>query len=259
MIIAKIIKEKRREVSLKKNKTPLEYLLREINKNKTPTRNFQKSLSKKGINLIAEIKKASPSKGILSYDFNLLSLAKIYQRSGVDAISVLTDKMFFKGKLEYIKKIKKITNLPILRKDFIIDAYQVYETKKACADAILLIASILTKDKLKNLMDLSRKLGLYSLVEVHTKNDLKKAISVGAKIIGINNRSLKTFKVDLKTTKKLINLIPHNKIIVSESGINTKKDVLYLKKLKKINAILVGEALVKSKDIKKKIEELKHA
>ncbi|MEW6170220.1 MAG: indole-3-glycerol phosphate synthase TrpC [Candidatus Omnitrophota bacterium] len=259
MIIAKIIKEKRREVSLKKNKVPLKYLLREINKNKTPIRNFQKSLSQKGINLIAEIKKASPSKGILSYDFNPLGLAKIYQRSGADALSILTDEKFFKGKLEYIKKIKKITNLPILRKDFIIDAYQVYETKLAGADAILLIASILTKDELKSFLNLSNKLGLHSLVEVHTRNDLKKALAVGAKNIGINNRSLKTFKVDLKTTKKLINFIPHNKIIVSESGINTKNDVLYLKKLKKINAILVGEALVKSKNIKKKIEELKHA
>lgn len=258
MIIAKIIKEKIKEISLKKKKFPLQNLIKEIEKNKTPTRNFQKAISSPGLNLIAELKKASPSKGILRQNFNPLNLAKIYQKSGADAISVLTDEKFFQGKLEYLKKIKKVLKLPILRKDFIIDAYQIYETKQAGADAILLISSILTKNKLKNLLALSKKLRLYPLVEVHTKNDLKKALTVNAKIIGINNRSLKTFKTDLKTTQKLLKFIPKNKIIISESGINTPQDIFYLKKLKRINAILIGEALVKSKNIKKKIEKLKH-
>lgn len=219
-------------------------------------RSFKEAVSKKGrVNLIAEIKKASPSKGILREDFDPASIAKIYEKNDVSAISILTETEFFLGKPSYIKEVRKVTALPILRKDFIIDENQIYESAKLGADAILLIANLLPLSDLKKIISIAESIGLDVLLEIHDKPDLKKALASDAEIIGINNRDLKTFKVDLKTTQRLIKDIPKDRIIVSESGVETRKDFLFLKNLG-VNAVLIGEAFMRSPDIAKKIKEI---
>ncbi len=212
---------------------------------------------KKGnkIKFIAEVKKASPSAGIIREDFNYLNIAKEYEAGGASAISVLTDKEFFKGDLKYLSEIKKTVSLPVLRKDFIIDPYQIYEAKAAGADLVLLIARILTKEQIDTFLALTHKLGMESLVEVHDIDELNTVLETEASIIGINNRNLDTFETNIETTLQLCHLIPEEKIIVSESGIKTRADVLNLEKAG-IDAILIGETLMRSQDITQKINEL---
>ncbi|MDP4000655.1 MAG: indole-3-glycerol phosphate synthase TrpC [bacterium] len=207
------------------------------------------------IKLIAEIKLASPSHGLLTH-LSYIDLAKIYAESVADAVSVLTEKKYFNGDLKFLREVKNIIPQPILRKDFIIDEYQVYETFLAGADAFLLIAAILTKKQLSNFISLGKKFKLAVLVEIHNKEDLAKTLSCGGEMIGINNRDLKTMKIDLTTSERLVTLIPSGKIVVSESGINTAEDVQYVKNLG-INGILVGSSIVKAADSLKKIIELK--
>ncbi len=212
---------------------------------------------KKGnkIKFIAEVKKASPSAGIIREDFNYLNIAKEYEAGGASAISVLTDKEFFKGDLKYLSEIKKTVSLPVLRKDFIIDPYQIYEAKAAGADLVLLIARILTKEQIDTFLALTHKLGMECLVEVHDIDELNTVLETEASIIGINNRNLDTFETNIETTLQLYHLIPEEKIIVSESGIKTRADVLNLEKAG-IDAILIGETLMRSQDITQKINEL---
>ncbi len=201
--------------------------------------------------VIAEVKKASPSKGVICKEFNHLKIAKIYQKVGAAAISVLTDENFFMGKPEYLSDIKKISNLPILRKDFIIDEFQIYQTKQLGADIILLIASILDKKQLKDYMDLSQELNLDILLEVHDNKEFDLALESGAKIIGINNRCLKTFEVNINNTLELIKGRKLNDIyIISESGINNSTDISILKE-NGVSGILVGEALMNKESIEK--------
>ncbi|WP_026881624.1 indole-3-glycerol phosphate synthase TrpC [Clostridium akagii] len=209
-------------------------------------RDFKESLNKDGISIIAEIKKASPSKGIIKDNFDPKNISKIYEKIDIDAISVLTERKFFRGRDEYIKIVKDITTKPILRKDFIIDEYQIYQAKYIGADAVLLIVSILGK-KLKNFYKLSRQLGLQCLVEVHDRKELEIALEAEVDIIGINNRNLKDFVVDLKCTEELIKYIPQNKVIVSESGIKTAEDILYLRSIG-ANAVLIGETFMRNID-----------
>ncbi len=256
MILDKILKEKKKEVALSKKKIPLKALIDKINSGKFEKRDFKRAVSKPNqTNLIAEIKKASPSKGILVKKFDPVKLGQIYQKAGAAALSILTEEIFFQGKLSFIEKVKSKVNIPILRKDFIFDQYHIYESKAAGADAVLLIARILNEQKLIDLAGLCQKLGLDYIVEVHSASDVKKALKINAEIIGINNRDLRSFKVDLKTTKKLRLLLPDNKIIISESGIKDYKDIIFLKNLG-INTVLVGEALLKNNDIFKKTKEL---
>ncbi len=254
-ILDSILKQKRKElISLKKRIKKKSLIL----KCKQPRRvfNFKDSISRPGIiNIIGEIKRLSPSAGVLRKAFDPLKIAKAYKKSGILAISVLTDEKFFAGKLEHLKLIKKNINLPILRKDFIIDDYQIYESYLAGADAILLIAQLLSRNKLKDFIKLTHKLGLVALVEVHNRRDLSKALDCGAGIIGINNRNLRTFKVKLETTYKLIKLIPQARIIVSESGIKSRKDILNLKSVG-VNAVLIGEIFMKAANLDKKIKIL---
>jgi indole-3-glycerol phosphate synthase len=213
------------------------------------TRNFRESLSKDGMSIIAEIKKASPSKGIIKKDFNPEAIANIYEKINIDAISVLTEKNFFKGKDEYIRLVKGVTTKPILRKDFIIDEYQIFQAKYIGADAILLIVSIL-KNKLKSFYKLAEELGLQCIVEVHDRAELEIALEAEVQIIGINNRNLKDFTVNLKNTEALIKYIPEEKIIISESGIQTSEDILYLNSIG-ANAVLIGETFMRNiEDIK---------
>ena len=257
-MIDRIIEKKKQEIDELKSQLPLDELKQKIKDTKRE-RIFKEALIKDGrLSLIAELKKASPSKGILRVDFDLLKIAKIYERGKVDALSVLTEKEFFDGDINYIPLLKKNTTLPILQKDFLIDEYQLYHAVYLGADAILLITSILNKRQMTSFIQIANALNLDVLVEVHSKEDVKKALDVDAEIIGINNRDLKTFNIDIKNTERLIPLIKEakGKIIVSESGIETEKDIIYLKNLG-VNAILVGEAFMRSENILSKINEIK--
>jgi indole-3-glycerol phosphate synthase len=216
---------------------------------------FKAALRGKGVKLIAEVKKASPSKGVLVPDFRPLELAQTYEANGAAAISVLTEVSQFQGSLSHLLMISEIVNIPLLRKDFIFDEYQVYESAAFGADAILLITAILSTEKLKQLMEVAGKLNLDCLVEVHNEEELQKALLAGAEIIGINNRDLNTFKVDTNVTRRLRMLIPEGQLVVSESGISNKDDMKKMKECK-VNAVLVGEALVTAKDIPAKMREL---
>lgn len=221
-----------------------------------PTRPFREAIAKpKQISLIAEIKQSSPSKGIIRQNFNLAEIAKSYQDAGAQALSVLTEEDFFAGNPAYINEAKTVFSGPVLRKDFILESYQVYESRLLGADAILLIEDLLTKDKLVEFMQIADELGLDYLVEVHDEKGLKKVLNLKVSIIGINNRNLRTLEVDFKTTEKLFTLVPKDKIVVVESGIKSSQDVLFLKILG-ASAVLVGTAFMESADIKGKVEEI---
>jgi len=222
------------------------------------TRDFKRAITrKKGkpLKLIAEIKKASPSRGIIREDFDPERIALIYEEKGAAAISVLTEGDFFKGSLSDLRTVREKVPLPLLRKDFVFDPYQVYESRLHGADAVLLIASILERSQIEDLMGLSEELGMDCLVEVHNSKDLDKALMAEAEMIGINNRNLETFETDINVTIKLIKDVPQGKIIVSESGISAREDVERLEEAG-VKAVLVGEALIRSRDIGGKIKEL---
>ena len=255
MILDTIITHKLKELQREKEQVPLTTLKSQL-ANLPSTKDFKRSLVNPGsINLIAEVKKKSPSKGIIREDFDPVKIAKIYAENGAAAISVLTDECFFAGKLDYLSAIRETVDVPLLRKDFTIDPYYIYQARVAGADAILLIVAALTKEQLHEFMDIASSISLASLVEVHTEAELDIALDVGAEIIGINNRDLRTFHTDLETTFKLRESIPAGKVVVSESGIYTRDDVQKLQSAG-INAILVGESLMRSPDIGKKVREL---
>ncbi len=254
-ILKDIIAKKKEKITLAKQSLSEEELRNRIQALPQP-RPFIEAINKpRVISLIAEIKKASASRGVIRENFNLIDIALIYQEAGAQAISVLTEENYFLGNIAYINEIKNIVNLPVLRKDFIFESYQVYESRFYGADAILLIADLLSKDNLSELIKLAFDLGLDCLVEVHTEKELKKVLNLKAPLIGINNRDLHTFEVDLKTTERLFTLIPKDKVVVVESGIRTRQDMLFLKVLG-VNAVLIGEAFMAAEDIRKKIEEV---
>jgi indole-3-glycerol phosphate synthase len=206
---------------------------------------FKAALTKSGLSIIAEIKKASPSAGIIAEDFIPKEIAKAYNSGGADAVSVLTDKEYFKGDIEYINRVRDIIKVPILRKDFIIDPIQIYEARAHGADSFLLIAAILNTDELKELASLGRELGMEPLVESHNEQELGKSIDIGAQLIGINNRNLHTFEVDISQSEKLFPLIPENAIAIAESGIHSPEQAHRLHNAG-FSAILVGESLMKA-------------
>ncbi len=253
--LEKIIQYKKENIPSKKKILPLNEIKNNLALNKKH-KNFKTNISiPNQINLIAEIKHASPSRGIIRDPFNLLEIAKIYDSCGVSAISVLTEVEYFKGSIEYLKAVQSVTSIPLLMKDFIIDEYQIYEASIAGASAILLIAAILTKTEIRSFFILAHQLGMDAVVEVHDDEELEKVLSCDVDIIGVNNRNLKTFQVDLNTSIKLKKQIPPNKIIVSESGIKNREDILRLKEAG-FNAVLIGETFMQSQNIKEKIEEL---
>ena len=255
MILDTIVAHKRIELEDDKQRMPLNTLKRKV-QDLPPTRDFRAALSTPNrVDLIAEVKKKSPSKGIIREDFDPVGIARTYAENGASAISVLTDREFFAGELAYLNAIREAVTLPLLRKDFTIDPYHIYQARLAGADAILLIVSLLTVAQLREFTEIGRSLGLASLVEVHTEEELELALTGGAEIVGINNRDLKTFHTDIATTFRLRASIPTDKVIVSESGINTHKDVTKLKAAG-INAILVGESLMRSPNIGDKVREL---
>jgi len=255
MILSKIIEEKRRELDRLQKKVSFGELKKQAESVYIKSM-FKKNISRKGhINLIAEIKKSSPSKGVIRADFNPLKIALTYQAAGASAISILTDERFFDGKLKYLKEAKERVTIPVLRKDFIIDEYQIYESAVSGADAILLIAHILTHEELNRYLHISRELGMEVLVEVHNEEEVEKALASHAAIIGINNRDLTNFDVDITVTQRLKRLIPESKIIVSESGIESYEHVMFLKSFG-INAVLVGETFMRATNIGEKVREL---
>jgi indole-3-glycerol phosphate synthase len=217
---------------------------------------YEKLKKNNGISIIAEIKKASPSKGLIRENFNLLEIARDYYESKVEAVSILTEKKFFLGNDEYLKSVRDNFPLTILRKDFIIDEWQIYQSRIIGADAILLIAAILNDEELKDFSSIADGLGLACLVEVHDEEELNRVLNIGSKIIGINNRNLKSFDVSLKITERLIKFIPKDKIIVSESGIKDKNDIKYLKTLG-VNAVLIGESFMRTNSIKEAVNDIR--
>jgi indole-3-glycerol phosphate synthase len=259
MILDEIIEYKKKEVALDKEKVPFAQLVKEIEKKGVIKRDFHKAVKRDEgtpIRLIAEVKKASPSQGVIRDDFEPVEIANIYVQSGANALSVLTDKKFFQGDLSYLSQIREKVNLPLLRKDFTIDEYQIYEAVNAGADAILLIVGALEPAVLQKLYRVATiDLQIPALVEVHTPNEAKTALDIGAGIIGINNRDLKNFEVSLSVTKKIRPLIPKDKVLVSESGIKTREDVKMLADMG-VDALLIGETFMRSRDIGVKIREL---
>lgn len=247
-ILDQIVKYKQRELESAMRKKTLAQVQKESLKTPKGTHRFFKVLKKsKKIAVIAEIKRRSPSKGILRKIFKPVDIARAYENAGASALSVLTDENFFGGSILIFKKIRAITGLPMLRKDFTIHKYQIYESRLIGADAVLLIADILSAEELKNLSLIADQLGMDVLFEVHTITDIEKVAPLKPKIIGINNRDLHTFQVDLNATERLIKLVPADAIVVSESGIQTAEDLKYLKRLG-VKAALVGESLMKEKD-----------
>jgi indole-3-glycerol phosphate synthase len=253
--LEEILSSTRETVRSAKLKRPLVDLKRRVKDRESP-RPFSGSLSMdSGLRLIAELKQASPSQGLLRTAFNPIDIAKIYEEEGAAAVSVLTEERFFRGSLEYLVQVRAVVQRPLLRKDFLIDEYQIYEARAFDADAVLLIAAILDDGRLKDFQSLARDLAMDSLVEVHTEAELERALQTGARMIGINNRDLTTFKTDLETTFRLIRKIPEDRIVVSESGIVQRKDVERLFEAE-ADALLIGETFMKSPDIRAKIREL---
>jgi indole-3-glycerol phosphate synthase len=208
---------------------------------------FEKALGKPGISFICELKKASPSKGLLSEDFPYMEIARDYEAAGASAISVLTEPEFFQGSLEYLREVSEKVPLPTLRKDFCVDKYQIYEARLYGAKALLLICSLLEAKELREYIALADSLGLSCLVEAHDESEIEKALEAGSRIVGVNNRDLRTFQVDLGTSKRLRKLVPKEILFVAESGVNSREDVLFLAE-SGIDAVLVGESLIKAKD-----------
>ena len=263
-ILDKIIADKKVEVQKRQSQTCLYELEAQI-RSMPKCRNFHKAVTKKnprGLNVIAEVKKASPSAGIIRENFDPAEIAKVYESCGADAISVLTDEKYFHGRLEYIKQVKDVVDVPVLRKDFIIDKYQVFESRAAGADAILLIAEAITPGELMDMMIAAAELTLTVLLEVHHADSLLRVRSLigfpkkGYSIIGINNRDLDTMQVDINNTSRLADLLDdNNKQFVAESGIKTRQHV---EKMISIgaSAVLIGQTLCESESIEDKFKEL---
>lgn len=217
---------------------------------------FERSLNKPGISFICECKKASPSKGLIAEDFPYVEIAKEYEVAGADCISVLTEPKWFLGKDKYLKEIAERVMVPCLRKDFIVDEYMIYEAKLLGASAVLLICSILTEKEIADYIKICDSLGLSTLVEVHSEQEVETAIKVGARIIGVNNRNLKDFTVDMSNSKRLRSLVPEGILFVAESGVKTREDMKALQEVG-VDAVLVGETLMKANDKRAKLQELR--
>ena len=256
-ILNKICEKKKIDLEVKKSKCSFSSLEKIIQnkKNRSFSKLLTKSQNDKKINIIAEIKKASPSAGIIIQDYFPEDIAIEYEKSGVGAISILTEKNFFYGNLDHLSLINKKINIPIIRKDFILDPYEILESKAYNADAILLITSILTDQQIKEFIKLSKEYNLDCLIETHTEEELKRALKIDYQIIGINNRNLKDLSVNLDNTINLIKKIPKDFIVVAESGIKSKSDIMKYIDVGVFN-FLIGESILKSSNINNKISEL---
>ncbi len=254
MILDDIVEVKRREVAQRKKTTPLS-ALEAATKEMPPTRDFRRALTGGACAIIAEVKRRSPSRGIIREDFDPVGIAREYERYGAAAVSVLTDETFFGGSEADLTAVKSAISLPVLRKEFIIDPWQIHESRAIGADALLIIAAILGENQLREYRDLAASLGLASLVEVHDRRELEMALGAGAEIVGINNRDLRTFTTDIGTSLALAPVVPENRIIVSESGFGSREEIEILLRAG-VRAFLIGEALVAAPDRRAKFEEL---
>jgi indole-3-glycerol phosphate synthase len=259
MFLDKIVAVKQKEVEALKAGFSLTAIEREIAE-LPPCRGFARALTdkrKRDMGLIAEIKKASPSKGLIRADFAPVALARAYEKAGADCLSVLTDREFFQGSEAYLREVRQNVSLPLLRKDFTIDYRQIYEARAMGADAVLLIAAILTSLQMEEFLRLSADLGLDALVEVHNREELERVLELSAdpRLIGINNRNLKTFVTDLRTTEELAEIIPPGKFFVSESGITGAEDIRYLRSAG-AGAVLVGEHFMRQPDVGQAVTDL---
>jgi indole-3-glycerol phosphate synthase len=259
-ILDEIIKKTKADLEKRKVEYPMEWLGRSLAFNPFTPKDVQsalRSIEENPYRIIAEVKKASPSKGVIREDFDPMSIAQAYEKGGADSLSILTEPHFFQGDKEYLGMVRRYVSIPLLRKDFIVDKYQILEALAFGADYILLIAMALSRKELKELYEYARHLGLDVLVEVHNKTDLVKAIFAGAEIIGINHRNLESFEMDMRLSEKLIPLIPNGKIIVAESGINDHETVVELNKIG-ADAFLVGEHFMRQDDITAAIKAVKY-
>jgi indole-3-glycerol phosphate synthase len=259
MILDDIIRKTKEDLEKRKIDYGIEWLGRSLAYNPYQPRDVRSALTstkEEPIRIIAEVKKASPSKGVIREDFDPLEIANIYSNNGVNAISVLTEPHFFQGNLEYLTGIRRYVSTPLLRKDFIVDEYQLLEALVYGADFVLLIAKALSTNEMKHLYDRALQLGLDVLVEIHDKDDLKKAMKCGAHIIGINHRNLETFEMDMSLCDKLIPMIPNGKIIVAESGVSDQKTIERLSSIG-ADAFLIGEHFMRQNDIASEVQHLK--
>lgn len=257
MILQQILDKTIKRIEKQKTFVPLEKLRSLVDK--LPVNHdfpFEKALKSSDMAFICEVKKASPSKGIIAHDFPYISIAQEYEQAGAHAISVLTEPYFFQGQDSYLFEISTAVNIPILRKDFVIDEYMIYEARNLGAAAILLICAALTPEQLQTYIQLAHTLGLSALVEAHTAEEITMAIAAGARIIGVNNRDLKTFKVDINISKQLRQMVPPEILFVSESGIKTATDIKELRK-NGTNAVLIGETLMLAADKQSALDELR--
>jgi len=257
-ILVKILNRKREEITERSATVSIEQLKQQC-QSADAVRGFIKSIENKIANkqsaVIAEIKKASPSKGLLRESFEPAEIAKSYADNGAACLSVLTDKDYFQGDEEYLKQARAVCTLPVIRKDFIIDPYQVYEARAIDADCILLIVAALDDETLQSLFDLAHELGMDVLMEVHDKDEMRRALKTGARLIGVNNRNLRNFDTSLDTTLSMLDMVSDNHILVTESGIHTKDDVQLMRE-NKVNAFLVGEAFMRAENPGEKLAEL---
>ncbi len=253
MILDEIISNKREQVAEQKRRVSLAQMRTHANAARA-VRDFAIALTQETVALVAEIKRTSPSRGVLSTNTDPPLLARTYAANGAAAISVLTDGKFFNGSLQDLQNVREAVDVPVLRKDFVLDEYQVYESRASGADAILLIVRVLTDTQLQDYLELVQSLGMHALVEVHDEEDLERALSAGASIIGINNRNLADFTVDLATTERIAPRIPRENIVVSESGILSRADVERVAGTG-ARAVLVGEALMRAGDVRAKVRE----
>ena len=262
MILDDLAQATRKRVEQKKKETPFEKVkdmaLQIAESEGNFTFPFEKAISKNGISFICEVKKASPSKGIIASDFPYLDIAKDYERSGADCISVLTEPQYFKGDDKFLKEISAAAAIPTIRKDFTIDSYLIYEAKSLGASCVLLIAALLDTETIREYKGICDELGISALVEAHDEAEIERAIAAGARMIGVNNRDLKTFTVDINNSIRLRNMVPKEIIFVAESGIKTAKDIEKLRHAG-VDGVLIGETLMRSSDKKAVLDKLRGA
>jgi indole-3-glycerol phosphate synthase len=253
-ILDEIVAWKREEVAARKKERSLAEVRAEAAE-AAPLRDFEAAVRAEGVSLVAEVKRASPSKGLLRANLDPVGLAGKYEAGGASAISVLTDERFFQGSVSDLREVRGAVRLPVLRKDFLLEPYQVYEARAAGADAVLLIAAALAQDELEGLLELVHDSGMAALVEVHDEKEMGRALSAGPRVVGVNNRDLHTFEVDLRTTERLRPMVPEDVLVVAESGIHTRADVDRMDAIG-VDAVLVGEAILRCTDVEAKVREL---
>lgn len=257
-ILERIAADKRIQVAEEKKQVSLEEMKAKAMQTKAllPDFIFEETLKKENVSFICEVKKASPSKGVIAKDFPYVQIAKDYEAAGADCLSVLTEPKYFLGSDQYLQEIRQAVNIPILRKDFTVDVYQIYQAKVLGANAILLICALLDEAFVKECIEICDELGLTALVETHDEEEIKMAINVGARVIGVNNRNLKDFSVDIHNSTRLRTYAPEGTLFVAESGISSRKDVKAFE-AEKVDAVLVGETLMRAENKKEKLNELK--